>query len=131
MSTTDTTRHIDVAPARRPGLPYLAVALGVVALLLSFVGWDWFAWGGIVLGVPAGAAALILGLRARRDGARALGTVAIALAAPDRPDPRRLDHRLRGLVGRPPAHPASAPRATAWTAERICSGSAPPSRRWA
>ena len=80
MSATDTTRHIDVAP-RRPGLPYLAVAVGVVAVLLSFVGWDWFPGGGIVLGVATGAVALILGLRARRDGARALGTVAIALAA--------------------------------------------------
>jgi len=81
VSATDTTRHIDVAPSRRPGLPYLAVAVGVVAVLLSFVGWDWFPRGGIVLGVGAGAVALILGLRARRDGARALGTVAIALAA--------------------------------------------------
>ena len=81
MSATDTTRHIDVAPSRRAGLPYLAVAVGVVAVLLSFVGWDWFPRGGIVLGVGAGIVALVLGLRARRDGARALGTTAIALAA--------------------------------------------------
>ncbi len=81
MSATDTTRHIDVAPSRRTGLPYLAVAVGVVAVLLSFVGWDWFPRGGIVLGVGAGIVALVLGLRARRDGARALGTTAIALAA--------------------------------------------------
>ena len=81
MSATDTTRRIDVAPARRPGLPYLAVAVGVVAVLLSFVGWDWFPGGGIVLGVGAGVLALFLGLRARREGARGLGSAAIALAA--------------------------------------------------
>ena len=81
MSATDTTRHIDVAPSRRTGLPYLTVAVGVVAVLLSFVGWDWFPGGGIVLGVGAGAVALILGLRARREGARGMGTAAIALAA--------------------------------------------------
>ena len=79
MSTTD-TRHIDVAPARRPALPYIAIGLGVVALVLSFAAWDWFDWGGVVLGVPVAVAALVLGLRARREGARALGSAAVALA---------------------------------------------------
>ena len=79
MSTTE-TRHIDVAPGRRPALPYLAIGLGVAALVLSFAAWDWFDWGGVVLGVPVAVAALVLGLRARREGARALGSAAVALA---------------------------------------------------
>jgi hypothetical protein len=79
MSTTE-TRHIDVAPARRPALPYIALGLGVVALVLSFIAWDWFDWGGVVLGVPVAVAALLMGLRARREGARGLGTAAVALA---------------------------------------------------
>ena len=80
MSTTE-TRHIDVAPARRPALPYLAIGLGVVAFVLSFAAWDWFDWGGVVIGVPLALAAGALGLRARRDGARAPGTAAVVLAA--------------------------------------------------
>lgn len=77
------TGHIDVAPARRWTDGHTAVALGVVAVLLSFVAWDWFTWGGVVLGVPVGAVALAAGVRARRVGgaSRALGTVGIALAA--------------------------------------------------
>jgi ABC-type glycerol-3-phosphate transport system permease component len=80
MSTTPTTHKVDLAP-RRAGLPYLAVGAGVVAVLLSVLAWDWFSWGGVVLGVPAGVVALVLGLRARREGARGMGTAAIALAA--------------------------------------------------
>lgn len=77
------TTHIDVAPARRWTAGHTAVALGVVAVLLSFVAWDWFTWGGVVLGVPVAIATAALGVRARRAGgaARALGTVAIGLAA--------------------------------------------------
>ncbi len=74
MSTTPSTRQVDLAPPRPTGLAYLAVAAGVVAVLLSFVAWDWFDWGGVVLGLPVGAVALVLGLRARREGARAMGT---------------------------------------------------------
>ncbi|HMO00403.1 MAG TPA: hypothetical protein PKD59_13400 [Miltoncostaeaceae bacterium] len=80
MSTTPTTHQIDLA-ARRPALPYLAVGAGVVAVLLSLFAWDWFSWGGVVLGVPVGAVALVLGLRTRREGARAMGTAAVLLAA--------------------------------------------------
>ena len=80
MSTTPTTHQVDLA-ARRPALPYLAVGVGVVAVLLSLLAWDWFSWGGVVLGVPAGVVALVLGLRARREGARGMGTAAIVLAA--------------------------------------------------
>jgi hypothetical protein len=77
------TRHIEIAPARRWGRGHAAIALGVVAVVLSFVAWDWFAWGGVVLVVPVAIAAAALGVRARRAGgaARALGTVAIGLAA--------------------------------------------------
>ena len=80
MSTTPTTHQVDLA-ARRPALPYLAVGVGVVAVLLSLFAWDWFSWGGVVLGVPVGAVAAVLGLRARREGARAMGALAIALGA--------------------------------------------------
>jgi ABC-type glycerol-3-phosphate transport system permease component len=83
MSTTDSTRHVDLAPRRRLGLPHLATGLGVVAVLLSFAAWDWFDWGGVALGVPIAAAAFVLGIRARRQpgrAARALGTTAIVLA---------------------------------------------------
>jgi hypothetical protein len=77
------TGHIDVAPARRWTAGHTAIALGVVAVLLSFVAWDWFAWGGVVLGIPVGAVALAAGVRARRvaGSSRALGTLGIALAA--------------------------------------------------
>ena len=77
------TGHIDVAPARRWTAGHTAVALGAVAVLLSFVAWDWFTWGGVVLGIPVGAAALAAGVRARRVAGlpRVLGTLGIALAA--------------------------------------------------
>ena len=77
------TGHIDVARTRRWGDGHTAVALGVVAVLLSFVAWDWFAWGGVVLGVPVGIAAFAMGMRARRAGGatRILGTIGVVLAA--------------------------------------------------
>lgn len=77
------TRHIEIAPARRWGPGHTAVALGLVALVLSFVAWDWFAWGGVVLGVPLAIVAAAVGWRARGagGGARVLGTIAIALSA--------------------------------------------------
>jgi hypothetical protein len=77
------TGHVDIAPARRWGPAHTALALGVAALILSFVAWDWFAWGGVVLGVPVAVAALVAGMRARRDdspNSRALGTAAVVLA---------------------------------------------------
>ena len=74
-----TTGHVDIAP-RRWGLGHTAIALGVVSLFLSMFAWDWFDWGGVVLGVPVAIAALLTGLRARRDGARTLGTIAAVLA---------------------------------------------------
>ena len=74
-----TTGHVDVTP-RRWGLGHTALVLGVVSLFLSMFAWDWFAWGGVVLGVPVAIAALLTGLRARREGARTLGTVAAVLA---------------------------------------------------
>jgi hypothetical protein len=85
MSTTTTTRHIDVAPPRRVGAPYLALALAILSLPGSILPWDWFPAGGIVIGVPLALAGLVLGLRARRDPAattsgRRMGTAAAAVA---------------------------------------------------
>ena len=83
MSTS--TRHIDVAPPRRLGAPHLALALAILSLPGSILPWDWFAAGGIVIGVPLALAGLVLGLRARRDPAattsgRRMGTAAAAVA---------------------------------------------------
>ena len=77
------TGHIDVAPARRWGPGHTAVALGLVAVVLSFIAWDWFTWGGVVLGVPVAAAAAAAGVSARRlpGPSRILGTAGLVLAA--------------------------------------------------
>ncbi len=83
MSTS--TRHIDVSPPRRLGAPHLALALAILSLPGSLLPWDWFAAGGIVIGVPLALAGLVLGLQARRDpaattGGRRMGTAAAVVA---------------------------------------------------
>ena len=81
MSTS--TRHIDVAPRRRPALHHIAALLAVLSLPGSLLPWDWFRAGGLVIGVPLAVAAIVVGLRARRSesrAARAEATTAIAFA---------------------------------------------------
>ena len=83
MSTS--TRHIDISPPRRLGAPHLALALAILALPGSLLPWDWFAAGGIVIGVPLALAGLVLGLQARRDptattSGRRMGTAAAVVA---------------------------------------------------
>ncbi len=82
---TTGTPHIDVAPARRAGAPWIALLLSVVAVPGSLLPWDWFAFGGLVIGVPLAVAGLVLGLRARRDpdatpAGRGVGLAAAVLA---------------------------------------------------
>ena len=82
---TTGTRHIEVSPARRLGVPHLALALAILSLPGSMLPWDWFTAGGIVIGVPLALAGLVLGLRARRDptattAGRCMGTAAAAVA---------------------------------------------------
>ena len=82
---TTGTHQIDVSPARRFGAPQLALVLAIVSLPGSLLPWDWFRGGGLVIGVPLALAALVIGLRARRDpaataGGRAMGTAAAAIA---------------------------------------------------
>ena len=82
---TTGTHRIDVAPARRSGAPWIALLLAVLSLPGSLLPWDWFAWGGVVIGVPLAVAALVAGLRARRDPAatasgRRVATAAVVLA---------------------------------------------------
>jgi hypothetical protein len=82
MSTTD-TRRVDVAPRARWSPGHTALVLALAGLVLSFAAWDWFDWGGVVLGVPLAVAAFALGIRARRAASawtRGLGTAAVAVA---------------------------------------------------
>jgi len=72
---------VDVARVRaRPGLAFL---LGVLSLPGSTIAWELPA-GGLWIGLPLGVAAIVLGVRARREpisrGHSALAIAAIALA---------------------------------------------------
>jgi hypothetical protein len=74
--------HIDVAPRSRLGAPHLALLLAVLAIPGSLLPWDWFALGGLVIGLPLALAAIVVGMRARRDGqGRAMATTAVAIGA--------------------------------------------------
>lgn len=79
MSTS--TRRVDVAPSRRLGAAHLALALAFISLPGSLLPWDWFAAGGLVVGVPLAVAAIVAGVRARRDAPADSGTARIALSA--------------------------------------------------
>jgi predicted Kef-type K+ transport protein len=82
MSNTLNRPAVDVGPPRaRPGL---ALALALLAIPGSTIAWDLPA-GGLWIGLPLAAAAVVLGVRARRQGlgvrtataAIAIGTLAI------------------------------------------------------
>ena len=72
-------RAIDVAP--RTARPGLALLLALLAIPGSTLAWDLPA-GGLWIGLPLAAAAIVLGVRARRSLAdRRMATAAIAIAA--------------------------------------------------
>jgi hypothetical protein len=68
---------IDIGPQRsRPGL---ALVLAVLAIPGSTIAWELPA-GGLWIGLPLAAAAIVLGLRARRETGSVLATAAIVIA---------------------------------------------------
>jgi hypothetical protein len=81
MESTVTRPAVDVGPKHaRPGL---ALLLAVLSLPGSTVAWALPA-GGLWIGLPLGVVAIVLGIRARREGVTGAGSVmavaAIALA---------------------------------------------------
>jgi hypothetical protein len=79
MESTVKRPAVDVAPDRaRPGL---ALVLALLAIPGSTIAWGLPA-GGLWIGLPLGVAALVLGLRARRQGVgTGMATVAIVIGA--------------------------------------------------
>ena len=82
METTTKRPAIDVGPRRaKPGL---ALLLAVLSVPGSTIAWDLPA-GGLWIGLPLGIAAIVLGVRARRELAGETGSrmaiVAIVVAA--------------------------------------------------
>ena len=79
MSSHSAHPAIDVAPADRPR-PTLALVLGILAIPGSTLAWDLPA-GGLYIGLPLAIAAIVLGLRARRQGeGKGRATTGIVLA---------------------------------------------------
>jgi hypothetical protein len=82
METTARRRAVDVGPQRaKPGL---ALLLAVLSVPGSTIAWDLPA-GGLWIGLPLAIAAIVLGIRARRELAGETGSrmaiVAIVIAA--------------------------------------------------
>jgi hypothetical protein len=79
MSSTLNRPAVDVGPPRaRPGL---ALALALLAIPGTTMAWDLPA-GGLWIGLPLAAVAIVLGTRARRQGLRVrTATAAIAISA--------------------------------------------------
>ncbi len=79
MSSTLNRPAVDVGPARaRPGL---ALALALLAIPGTTIAWDLPA-GGLWIGLPLAAVAIVLGVRARRQHvAVGIATTAIAIAS--------------------------------------------------
>jgi hypothetical protein len=79
MSSQSARTPIDLAPADQPR-PTLALILALLAIPGSTVAWDLPA-GGLYIGLPLGIAAIVLGLRARRQGVgKGRATAAIVIA---------------------------------------------------
>jgi hypothetical protein len=77
MENTVTRPAVDVGPhSARPGL---ALLLAILSVPGSTVAWDLPA-GGLWIGLPLGVAAIVLALRARREGVRG-GRAAMMIAA--------------------------------------------------
>src|SRR3954468_10848462 len=78
MQTSATRPAVDVGP--RSSRPGLALALGILSVPGSTIAFD-LPGGGFWIGLPLGIAAIVLGVRARRDRNRSrMATVAIVLA---------------------------------------------------
>jgi hypothetical protein len=79
MENTARRPAVDVAPERaRPGLALLLALLSVPG---STIAWSLPA-GGLWIGLPLGVAAIVFGLRARREGVSPrMATAAIVIAA--------------------------------------------------
>jgi hypothetical protein len=79
MDSTLNRPAVDVAPD--PARPGLALVLALLAVPGSTIAWSLPA-GGLWIGLPLGVAAIVLGIRARRQGeVSGMGTVAIVIAA--------------------------------------------------
>jgi hypothetical protein len=79
MSSQTSRAAIDLAPAAQPR-PVLAFVLALLAVPGSTVAWGLPA-GGLWIGLPLALAAIVLGLRARREGAApGLSAAAVVLA---------------------------------------------------
>ena len=78
MSASTHRAAVDVAP--RTARPGLALVLAVLAVPGSTWAWE-LPLGGLWIGLPLAAAAIVLGVRARREGDRRwMATAAIVLA---------------------------------------------------
>jgi hypothetical protein len=79
----DALQRPPIAIATQRSHPGLALALAVLAIPGSTIAWDLPA-GGLWIGLPLAVAAIVLGLRARRElagrGGSAMATVAIVIA---------------------------------------------------
>jgi hypothetical protein len=79
MSSQSSRTAIDLAP-QAPPRPLLALILALLAVPGSTVAWE-LPLGGLWIGLPLAVAAIVLGLRARREGAgTGLATAAIVIA---------------------------------------------------
>jgi hypothetical protein len=79
MASQQARAAIDIDPAAPPR-PTLALVLAVLAVPGSTLAWDLPA-GGLWIGLPLALAAIVLGLRARREGAgKGRSTAAVILA---------------------------------------------------
>jgi hypothetical protein len=79
MQTSAQRPAVDIAP--RTARPGLALLLALLSVPGSTIAWDLPA-GGLWIGLPLAVAAIVLGLRARREGAgRRMATAAIVIGA--------------------------------------------------
>jgi hypothetical protein len=80
MHRTAHPAAVDVGP-RPTAQPGLALVVALLSLPGSTIAWDLPA-GGLWIGLPLGLAAIVLGLRARRESThRAMATSAVVIAA--------------------------------------------------
>jgi len=85
MNVAASSHHVDLAAPARPRAALVALALAVLSLPGSLLPWDWFAAGGLVIGVPLAVAAIAVAVMVRRDRsstgrARGIAVAAIVLA---------------------------------------------------